>query len=255
MTSKDEKFNFQYEKFPVGDSMRAVTAEEAEAWLLEQFDKSGGKDVGVLEELLLLYLRTRETSKSIAIADQLGKLIDGDGKRSYLLFRYGQIAEQMGDYTAAENLYRNSLSLKPPAADTEYWVNNNLGFCLNTLGRFGEAEEYLKAAIDIYSDRSNAFKNLGLCYRGQERFAEAAEMFVAATRANAADARSLAHLEELIEATPELLESVPGISESLENCRAAVKKARAMAPDFEAYWKALREKHGEEASGEEKNSG
>jgi tetratricopeptide (TPR) repeat protein len=249
MTSKDDEFSFKYEKFPVGESMRAVTAEEAEAWLLEQFDKSGEKDIGLLEELLLLYLRTRETEKSIAIADRLAELMDGAGEHSYLLFRYGQIAEQTGDYAAAETLYRNSLSLKPPAPDTEYWVNNNLGFCLNTLGRFGEAEEYLKAAIEIFSDRSNAFKNLGLCYQGQERFAEAADMFVAATRANAADARSLAHLEDLVEARPELLESVPGMSENLESCRAAVKKARAMAPDFESYWKALREKHGDKAIG------
>ncbi len=242
MTEKANRFRFWYVKSSAGDSMRATTPEEAEEWLLDYLDRSGGEDADIVEQLLTIYLRTRQPERALAAADRLYEVTEGDDERAYTLFSCGQIAERRRDYTTAERLYRRAHSLAPPWPDAQYWIKNNLGFCLNTLGRFGEAEEFLRVAIALCPDRSNAFKNMGLCYQGRELFEKAAAMFVAATRVNAADPRSLVHLEELLKARPELTEAIPGISETLENCREAVERARAMAPDYRAYWEILRVK-------------
>jgi hypothetical protein len=56
---------------------------------------------------------------------------------------------------------------------------------------------------------------------------------------NPADSRALVHLIELLKARPELLESIPGILKTVEECREAVERARAFAPDRQAYLKIL----------------
>jgi hypothetical protein len=52
---------------------------------------------------------------------------------------------------------------------------------------------------------------------------------------DASDARSLAHLEDLVEAHPALLVDVPGLADALEACRKAVELATAQQPDFDAH--------------------
>lgn len=241
MTEKDDKFSFWFEGIPTGGDLRAMTKEQAEQWYLEKIEEGGGKDAHLMEQLLILYLHTEETEKATSCVQRLFEILESDGERSYLLFRLGQISEQTGDYSAAERFYRDSHSMNPPHPDIQYWVNNNLGYCLNVLGRPGEAETYLKSAIELYPTRSNAFKNLGLCYQALGRLADAVEQFIAATRANAADRRSLSHLEKLLQDHPEFHETVPNLSERLENCRAAVAYADSMAPDYKAYWRKMRE--------------
>ena len=59
-----------------------------------------------------------------------------------------------------------------------------------------EAEPRCRAAIRIDPQRYNAHKNLGLSLEGLGRYAEAAQAFVEAVRAEASDPRALKHLEE-----------------------------------------------------------
>ena len=69
------------------------------------------------------------------------------------------------------------------------------------------------------------------------QLAETASFFVSATQANAADPRSLAHLENLMLSHPELELELPSLTDQLEACREAVKIARSHQADFEALWK------------------
>jgi tetratricopeptide (TPR) repeat protein len=73
-------------------------------------------------------------------------------------------------------------------------VNNNMGYSLIQIYRFHEAIVYLQAALGVDRARPNALKNLGLAMQGLERHAKAAEYFVAATRTDPRDRRSLEHL-------------------------------------------------------------
>ena len=138
--------------------------------------------------------------------------------------------EKRRDYEGAVNAYRQAFLMKPGRTDTWYFLNNNIGFSLNQIGKFQEAEPYLKAAIEINPGKSNAHKNLGLCHAGLGNFGLAAECFVTATKVNAADGRSLTHLEELVQTHPELLADTTNLTAKLEACRKAVETARASRP-------------------------
>lgn len=134
MTEKDDKFSFWFEGIPTGDDLRAMTKEEAERWYLQKIEEGGGKDVHLLEQLLILYIHAKETEKATSCVQRLFEILEGDAERSYLLLRLGQISESAGEFNAAERFYRDSHSMNPPNSDTQYWVNNNLGYCLNVLG-------------------------------------------------------------------------------------------------------------------------
>ena len=104
-------------------------------------------------------------------------------------------------------------------------MRNNLGFCLNHLGEYGEAETHCRAAVSIDPERHNAYKNLGIALSGQAELAEAAGCFVAATKADASDTRALKHLESLVVEHPEILTEVTDIRKQLEECRKAARVA------------------------------
>ena len=102
-------------------------------------------------------------------------------------------------------------------------------------------EMLLEKAIEINPERANTFKNLGLSHQALGDFPNAAKQFVAATQANAADGRSLAHLDDLLVEHPELLVDDPDLEFQLEACRKAVEQAASQQPDFNSHWNHLRE--------------
>jgi tetratricopeptide (TPR) repeat protein len=148
----------------------------------------------------------------------------------------GGFMEQIHDYQGAVGFYRQALALEPCRNTTWYFIHNNLGYSLNQLADYDGAIPYLHRAIEIDPRLPNAYKNLGLAFEAKANFEEAAELFIAATRANASDSRSLAHLENLISSHPELEIDLPDLHTQLEACREAVKIARAQQPDLQAIW-------------------
>jgi tetratricopeptide (TPR) repeat protein len=130
--------------------------------------------------------------------------------------------------------------MEPCAQGTWYFIHNNLGFSLNQVGEHEAAVPYLEVAVEIDPARPNAYKNLALSFQALGDVERAAELFIAATKADASDARSLAHLEVLVESHPALLVDVPSLSDALEACRKAVELAKAQRPDFDAHWDKVR---------------
>ena len=106
-------------------------------------------------------------------------------------------------------------------------------YSLNQLGRYAEGADYCRRAITISQQPPNAHKNLGLALVGQGRYREAAESFIAATQADAADPRSLRHLEALLSEHPELAFE---FSKAVAACREAVTVAREAIEKAEAGW-------------------
>jgi tetratricopeptide (TPR) repeat protein len=134
--------------------------------------------------------------------------------------------EQLEDYASAIQSYAEALSLEPKNKSISYLVHNNLGYCLNLQGQSRKAERHCRVAIEIDPSRHNAYKNLGRSLEHQGKLLEAAEHYIEATKLNAADARALAHLENLISQHPELVGESPGISDQLKKCRQATDLAR-----------------------------
>lgn len=138
------------------------------------------------------------------------------------LFALGEIMGEMHDYENAVSYYQEASNLSCVISDTSYWINNNLGFGLCMLKRFREAEKYCRLAVDMNSDRFNAFTNLGLALEGQGKFREAIDAYITAIKVDAKDIRAMNLFEIILDKHPELKEEY---HERLEECRNLVEKS------------------------------
>jgi tetratricopeptide (TPR) repeat protein len=216
--------------------------EEAEESLLAQFEERDGTCKDTLWQLVRVYSFMKRHDDALNYLYKMMQLSDDKEENASFFLTLGQLMEQKGDYQAAIEYYRGAFCLKPSRNEVWYLVNNNLGFCLNELKRYNEAEDYLQDAIRIDPTRANAYKNLGLCFMGRGDYIRAAEYFINAIKVNASDPRSLQHLEELVSDHAELFKEIPGLSRVLMQCRKAVNTALESQPDFEKHWNRLRRK-------------
>lgn len=138
------------------------------------------------------------------------------------LFALGDIMGRMHEYENAVSYYREASGLPDADSDLAYWINNNLGFSLCMLKRFGEGEKYSRLAIKINPGRFNAYKNLGLALEGQGKLREAIEAYITAVRMDAKDTRAMNLFEIILDKHPDLKEEY---SEQLEECRNRVEQA------------------------------
>jgi tetratricopeptide (TPR) repeat protein len=239
MAEKDSNFYFRFRRasLPEGE---AITLEEAEESFLEQLEERDGTCKKTLWQLIRVYCYMKRPDDALNYLYRLLQLSDDAEENAHYFLTLGQLMEQKGDYSSAAKYYRGAFCLKPSDSNVWYFINNNLGFSLNELKRYDEAEGYLQAAIKIDPSRANAFKNLGLCFMGKGDHVKAAESFIDSVKANASDSRALGHLEELLSDHPELFKEVADLPRILMQCRKAVKTALESQPDFEKNWKRLR---------------
>jgi tetratricopeptide (TPR) repeat protein len=237
--SKDLAFRYSVPRRPEGE---ALTFDEIKARFLKQLQEKDGNCVQSLINLAKVYAQTERYYEAFRCVERLIVLSDDPEKHAAYYLALGAFMEKRGDFQGAARFYRQAFGLEPCRTETWYFIHNNLGYSLNQLGHHDEAIPYLRHAIEIDPDRPNAYKNLGLAMEAMGRFAEAAGLFIAATQANAADPRSLAHLENMMASHPELEVDLPDLRYRLEACREAVKSSRAQQPDFPAIWARDRQK-------------
>jgi tetratricopeptide (TPR) repeat protein len=192
--SDDSTFNFTIPKQPKGER---ISAEEAERLLLEKLEKCEGECLEELWDLAHFYSMTGRQPLALSYLQRFIASTDDPEKHAGAYLGLGQLMEQMKNYESAISFYSQAFSLEPENTPTWYLINNNLGYCLNVLGRSTEAESYCRHAIAIDPKRPNAYKNLGIALANQGQSAEAARNFINALRANAADPRALKLLEQL----------------------------------------------------------
>lgn len=203
-----------------------MTFEKAEKVLLARLEDPEDDRVEALWQLARFYRSQKRYDTSL---DYLRQVIATSGDpeiKAASVLAMGQAMEEVGDYEAAVKFYREAFALSPTRTHTWYFINNNLGFSLNTLGRAVEGEEYCRAAIAIDANRPNGHKNLGISLAAQGKYREAALCFVRATQANASDARSLRLLRELLQKHQELRND---FETELHRCEKAVRMAQDAA--------------------------
>lgn len=169
------------------DAIACAEDPRPELWELVEFFAQTGRDAEALERLGQMLERATETEE-----------------RAVLLLSMGQCAEKRVEWERAIDFYERARALQPTGTSVAYFVHNNLGFCLNQLGRFAEGEPFCRRAIEIDPTRANAFKNLGLALAGLGRPADAARAYLDATWANPHDLRAIALLEALLDANEDL---------------------------------------------------
>lgn len=204
---------------------KCVSAEEVENTLLRRLKEHESNPDEALWELARFYSVTGRQRIALSYMERLIPRTDDPERKAACFLALGQLMEQIKDYESAMSCYGRAFSLEPVNGQTWYFINNNLGYCLNHFGRYKEAEPYCRTAIQIDPERHNAYKNLGISLEGQGQFAAAARCFIEAVQANAADPRALSHLEELLARHPEISCGMPDVHDELLKCRQAVHTA------------------------------
>jgi tetratricopeptide (TPR) repeat protein len=223
----EDKWTFNFRRHPHIEG-KMMTADEAEKHLLARLNDPNEDQQSARLELVRFYRSTCRVVDAMFYAEEyLSKTTDLE-KKAEAYFHLGQAMEHVKDWESAFRFYTKALEFEPRTKFYWYFIHNNIGFCLNQLKRYSDAEKYLREAITIDSSRANAHKNLGLSLEGQGRFVEAAQSFIGAVRADASDPRALKHLEELAGQHKELYDAVPDLSYQIQCCRQAVEQARGL---------------------------
>ena len=130
-------FRFSVPPAPTGPLVELSSA-EAEKILLKQLDEPKADPTQALWNLAQFYKLSRQHEKALERLRQLMERLPNPEDKAECVFTMGQSMEQVGDYPAAIRYYKEALTLEPTKTFTWYFINNNLGFSLNTLGRFSE---------------------------------------------------------------------------------------------------------------------
>ena len=129
----------------------------------------------------------------------------------------GQIATDEQRHETALHHFMAALELAPKRRKVVYVLHNNIGYCLNSLGRFSEGEQHCRAAIEIDWTRASGYRNLGISLDGQKNFLGAAWVLVEAVRADEADNRARELLEKILANHPALGIQCPWIMQTLSS--------------------------------------
>jgi tetratricopeptide (TPR) repeat protein len=207
---------------------RIIEIDDTEAILA--FMATGENSPEDLKRMLWGFVREcNEAEKSdgaIVYIEKILTLEDDPDARARCFLMMGRLFEKTRDFPAAVAAYSRAFVLPTREDDTWYFLNNNLGYSLNQIGRHDEAEAYCRAAIAIDPERHNAHKNLGLSLQGQGRYLEAARCLLTAVQARPDDFRALDHLEDLLAQHEEIGRDHPELLEAAQKCREAVRTAR-----------------------------
>jgi tetratricopeptide (TPR) repeat protein len=214
------KFRFVVPPAPAGPLIE-LSADEAERMFLAALDANEDRKQA-LWNLAQFYKIHGQHEKALERLRELIALLPDPESKAECIFTMGQAMEGAGDFEAAVKYYRAATTLEPASPCIWYFIHNNLGFSLNTLGRFEEGELYCRRAIAIDPNRPNGHKNLGIALASRGNYQDAARSFITATQVNAADARSLRLLEKLAREHPEL---EIDLKDEIENCELAVNVA------------------------------
>jgi tetratricopeptide (TPR) repeat protein len=192
--------------------------QHTEKLLLERLQNSTNED-DYFRWLLFVVGYYRSFKKNPAATELLERYLkrqDVDAeKKAHCYLALGQIATDEQRLDAALNHFHTALCLEPTKKRIVYVIRNNLGYCLNRLGRFTEGEKECRQAIAINGKRASAYRNLGVSLEGQGRPIEAAWAYVEAVKADPSEDRSRALLEKFVAQHAEVVVKCPWISEGL----------------------------------------
>ncbi len=185
-----------------------ISARDFERELLQEYVKIENALIDITPVLAQFYASAGKFGDAIKVFQKLRAYTDDPEQKADCYLKMGQVMEQAGDYVAAIEHYKNAFALESSDKKIWYFTNNNIGYCLNQLSQFLEAESYCREAIKIDPERHNAHKNLGLSLTGQGKYAEAAICFVRTVQITPQDPRAFIHLEDLINKHNEVAEEI-----------------------------------------------
>jgi len=225
----DDKWIFSFRKRPPIEG-EPITLDEAEKFLLAKLNDPDGNPHGARLELVRFYGSTGRMADAMRYAEEYLAGSTDIKEKAEMYFHQGQMMEGVKDWESALLFYKKALELGSQVEINRYFLHNNIGYSLNRLERYCEAEPHLREAIRLDPSRANAFKNLGLSLEGQGKYGDAARSFIEAVRADASDPRALKHLEELAGQHKEAYADIPDLDYQISKCREAVVYVASKRP-------------------------
>lgn len=149
------------------------------------------------------------------LEDFLKKKVADDEKNAHCQLALGQIATDDQRLEAALDHFQAALVFEPSKKKIAYVIHNNIGYCLNRLERFTEAEQHCRTAIEINWKRASGYRNLGVSLQGRGDLAGAAWALVEAIKLEVSDERARALLEKFIAEHPAMIVRCPWIVQGL----------------------------------------
>lgn len=150
--------------------------DEAQPYL-EKAHAAGAKDASLCFALGEIYLRKDRISDAMAMFDECGPEMKNSAD---FWFNMGVARTKLGDAGAAEEAYRQALSL-----DSKHVGSlNNLGLLLYGQARYTEAAGAFKALYDLNTDNKGAQLNLAAAYANSNRLREAMVLWREFIKAN-----------------------------------------------------------------------
>ena len=194
-----------------------VPKQETERLLIERLQNSKSEE-DYFRWLLFVVAFYRGIQKA-EVAKALGNLFletsSDPEHKAHCHLALGQIATDEQCLDTALHHFNRALRFEPKKPKVVYVIHNNMGYCLNHLGRFAEAEGHCRIAIGIDSRRPSAYRNLGLSLEGQGNFVGAAWALVESLKVDATDDRARDLLKKLIATQPWLVLQCPWIEDGL----------------------------------------
>ncbi len=219
----EDRFRFSIPPQPTGEPIEPDELERILRAKVAEHSRGSQEHYEAQWQLGRFLSMTGRQQEALEIVDTLLESTADPELRAALILGMGQLMEQLGEFSSAIAAYSRAVALEPVGGRTWYLLHNNLGYCLNHVGQYADAERWCRVAIQIDPLRHNAHKNLGLAYQGQGRHVEAARSFIEAVHCEAGDPRALYHLQELVDEHPELADAIPDIQEQIQNCAKAVE--------------------------------
>lgn len=151
-----------------------------------------------------------------ALLNDFIKQSRSDEQKAHCHLALGQMATDENCLEVALNHFQAALVFQPKKKKVAYVLHNNLGYCLNTLGRYVEGEKHCRLAIELNWTRASGYRNLGVSLQGQGNLISAAWAFVEAVNAEAADPRARGLLQKLLAEHPTIVIRCPWIADGLD---------------------------------------
>src|SRR5690242_15552024 len=141
-------FRFSVPSPPKGPLVE-LSIDEAEKVLLLKLEAEKTEPKNALWALARFYQQVKRGPRALECLRRILGLTEGAEARAATILAMGQTMETIGDFGQAIRYYKEAMSLEPVNSPTWYFINNNLGYSLNALGRFDEGERYCRQAIQI----------------------------------------------------------------------------------------------------------
>lgn len=194
-----------------------VPKQETERLLIERLQNSKSEEdyFRWLLFVVAFYRGIQKADPAKALVNLFLETSNDSDHKAHCHLALGQMATDENCLDTALDHFSSALRYEPKKPKVAYVLHNNMGYCLNHLGRFREAEGHCHAAVGIDSRRASAYRNLGISLEGQGDVVGAAWAWVESIKVDGADDRARDLLKKLIAMQPSLIVHCPWIEDGL----------------------------------------